>query len=408
MSYIVHRTLYIAHRTSYDYFLIALSLQPAIPHQLYLKIPSSASGIFFNNKVTENDSINPIDLEFLYNGGGVAVGDFNNDGLPDLYFTASTTSNKLYLNKGNLAFEDITEKAGVTGEGRWSNAASVVDINNDGLADIYVCATIKKNPEQRRNLLYINQGLNKEGIPTFKEMAKEYHLADTSLSVHAAFFDYDNDGDLDMYLVTTRLAQRDATQFMNKNTGDTSKNDFDKLFRNDWNDSLKHPVFTDVSAQAGIVHHGYGLGVGIADINKDGWKDIYVTNDFYGSDLLYINNHNGTFTEKLKSIFKHTSQNAMGNDIADINNDGLADIISVDMNPEDNFRKKKNMNGNNYFMYQNMMNGNYMLQYVRNTLQLNQGPVLNAGDSIGEPCFQRYWFFSRCGRNRLELEPVYC
>ncbi|MEP6947891.1 MAG: VCBS repeat-containing protein [Ginsengibacter sp.] len=333
-------------------------------------------------------------MEFLYNGGGVAVGDFNNDGLPDLYFTASTTSNKLYLNKGNLAFEDITEKAGVTGEGRWSNAASVVDINNDGLADIYICATIKKNPEQRRNLLYINQGLNKDGIPTFKEMAKEYHLDDTSLSVHAAFFDYDNDGDLDMYLVTTKLAQRDATQFMNNNTGDTSKNDYDKLFRNDWNDSLKHPVFTDVSAQAGIVHHGYGLGVGIADINKDGWKDIYVTNDFYGSDLLYINNHNGTFTEKLKGICKHTSQNAMGNDIADINNDGLADIISVDMNPEDNFRKKKNMNGNNYFMYQNMMSGHYMLQYVRNTLQLNQGPVLNAGDSIGEPVFSDIGFLA--------------
>jgi enediyne biosynthesis protein E4 len=392
-SYIVHRTSYIVHLTSYIILMAAFTACNTSP-ALFKKIPSSTSGISFNNTITENDSINPIDLEFLYNGGGVAVGDFNNDGLPDLYFTASTTSNKLYLNKGDLAFEDITEKAGVTGEGRWSNAASVVDINNDGLADIYICTTIKKNPEQRRNLLYINQGLNKDGIPTFKEMAKEYHLDDTSLSVHAAFFDYDNDGDLDMYLVTTKLAQRDATQFMNNNTGDTSKNDFDKLFRNDWNDSLKHPVFTDVSAQAGIVHHGYGLGVGIADINKDGWKDVYVTNDFYGSDLLYINNHNGTFTEKLKSICKHTSQNAMGNDIADINNDGLADIISVDMNPEDNFRKKKNMNGNNYFMYQNMMSGHYMLQYVRNTLQLNQGPVLNAGDSIGEPVFSDIGFLA--------------
>jgi hypothetical protein len=361
---------------------------------LFKRIPSSLSGIFFNNRIAENDSINPIDLEFIYNGGGIAAGDFNNDGLPDLYFTASTTSNKLYLNKDNLAFDDITEKAGVTGEGRWSNAASVVDINNDRLADIYVCATIKKNPEQRRNLLYINQGLNKEGIPTFKEMAAEYHLADTSLSVQAAFFDYDNDGDLDMYLVTTKLAQRDAVQFMNRNFRDTSKNDFDKLFRNDWNDTLKHPVFTDVSAQAGIVHHGYGLGVGIADINKDGWKDIYVTNDFFGSDLLYINNHNGTFTEKLKGICKHTSQNAMGNDIADINNDGLADIIAVDMNPEDNFRKKKNMMGNNYFLYQNMMSGNYMLQYVRNTLQLNQGPVLNEGDSIGDPVFSDISFLA--------------
>jgi hypothetical protein len=361
---------------------------------LFKKIPSSESGILFNNRVTENDSINPLDMQYIYNGGGVAVGDFNNDGLPDLYFTASTSSNKLYLNKGHLTFEDITQKAGVTGEGRWSNAASVVDINNDGLADIYVCATVHKNPEQRRNLLYINQGVNKEGIPTFKEMAREYHLDDTSLSVHAAFFDYDNDGDLDMYLVTTRLARRDATQFMNNNVGDTSRDDYDKLFRNDWNDSLKHPVFTDVSAQAGIQHHGYGLGVAIADINNDGWKDIYVTNDFYGSDLMYINNHNGTFTEKLKGILKHTSQNAMGNDIADINNDGLLDIISVDMDPEDNYRKKKNMNGNNYFTYQNMMNGRYMLQYVRNMLQLNQGPVLNAGDSIGEPVFSDIGFLA--------------
>ncbi|MEJ7588233.1 MAG: VCBS repeat-containing protein [Ferruginibacter sp.] len=362
---------------------------------LFQKMDSSHTGITFNNIVTENDSINPIDLEFLYNGGGIAVGDFNNDGLPDLYFTASTTSNKLYLNKGGLAFEDITVKAGVTGEGRWCNAASVVDINNDGLADIYVCATIRKNPDLRKSLFYINQGVNKDGVPTFREMAKEYNLADTSFAVQAAFLDYDNDGDLDMYLVTTRLTQRDATQFVsNNNIGDTSKDDFDKLFRNDWNENLKHPLFTDVSAQAGIAHHGYGLGIGVADIDQDGWKDIYVTNDFYGSDHLYMNNRNGGFNEKLKHLVKHTSQNAMGNDIADINNDGLPDIIAVDMNPEDNFRKKKNMNGNNYYIYQNMIDGKYMLQYVRNTLQLNQGPVLNAGDSIGNPVFSDIGFLA--------------
>ena len=372
-------------------FLISCKNKPT----LFKQIAASQSGITFNNSITESDSVNPIDLEFLYNGGGVAVGDFNNDGLPDLYFTASTTTNKLYLNKGNLSFTDVTLKAGVAGAGRWSNAASVVDINNDGLADIYVCATIKKNPEQRRNLLYINQGVSKEGVPIFKEMAKEYQLADTSLSVHAAFFDYDNDGDLDMYLVTTKLTQRDATQFnMNNNVGDTAKDDYDKLYKNDWDSAAKHPVFTDVSRQAGIAHPGYGLGVAVADINRDGWKDIYVTNDFYGSDLLYINNHNGTFTEKLRSIVKHTSQNAMGNDIADINNDGLADIIAVDMNPEDNYRKKKNMNGNNYFIYQNMTNGLYMLQYVRNTLQLNQGARLNANDSIGEPVFSDISFLA--------------
>ncbi len=371
---------------------------------LFQKVSSDQSGIHFNNTIVENDSINPLDLEFLYNGGGVAVGDFNNDGLPDLYFTASTTSNKLYLNKGGLKFTDITNTSQVTGEGEWSNGASVVDINNDGLEDIYVCTTIKSNPEQRKNLLYINQGLNKDKIPVFKEMAAAYGLSDTSYSVHAAFFDFDNDGDLDMYLVTTKLAKRDAAS-VGGNKKDSSGADIDKLFRNDWSDSLKHPVFTDVSKTAGIIHPGFGLGVAIADINKDGWKDIYVTNDFYGSDLLYINNKNGTFTNKVKSSFKHTSQNAMGNEIADINNDGLADVFAVDMNPEDNYRKKKNMNAANYFIFQNMQYENVELQYVRNTLQLNMGPRLNGNDSIGEPVFSDVSFYTNTAETDWSWNP---
>ena len=372
---------------------------------LFNKVSSSSTGINFNNNIIENDSINIITLEFLYNGAGVAVGDFNKDGLPDLYFTGSLVSNKLYLNKGSLSFTDVTGNAGVSGEGIWSSSASVVDINNDGWPDIYVCATIKKDPEQRRNLFYINQGLNKEGVPIFKEQSKDYGLDDPSLSVQAAFFDYDNDGDLDMYLLTTKLAQRDAIQFMN-NTPDTTKNDVDKLFRNDWNSTKRHPFFTDISKESGILHPGYGLGVNIVDINKDGWKDIYVTNDFYGSDLLYINNHDGTFREKLKTAFKHTSQNAMGNDIADINNDGLADVIAVDMNPADNFRKKKNMGGNNYFLYQNMMNSYFMLQYVRNTLQLNQGPSINGNDSIGLPVFSDISFLAGVAETDWSWNPT--
>lgn len=352
---------------------------------LFVKLSPKVTKIDFVNTIKENDSINPIDMEFLYNGGGVAVGDFNNDSLPDLYFTASTTSNKLYLNQGDLSFKDVTETAKVTGEKRWANAASVIDINNDGLDDIYVTNTIRTNPEERRNLLYINQGLNNDKVPVFKEMAAEYGLADTGLSVHAAFFDYDNDGDLDMYLLTTRLAKRDAAKFTDERKKDSS--DADKLFRNDWNETLKHPVFTDVSREAGIKESGFGLGIAITDINQDGWKDIYITNDFFTSDYLFINNKNGTFTNKIKQMLKHTSQNAMGNDVGDINNDGLQDIIAVDMNPEDNYRKKKNMSGNNYFVYQNMYYGPVMLQYVRNTLQLNMGPVVNAGDSVGEPVF---------------------
>ncbi len=245
--------------------------------------------------------------------------------------------------------------------------------------------------QQRRNLLYINNGKQADNIPRFTEMAEDYGLADTSYSVHAAFFDYDNDGDLDMYLLTTKLAKRSSASFSQVDRSDA---DMDKLFRNDGNAGLNHPHFTDVSAEAGIRHHGFGLGVAIADINKDGWKDIYVTNDFFGSDHMYINNKNGTFSEEVRNYFKHTARNAMGNDIADINNDGLADIISVDMNPEDNYRKKKNMSGNNYYEYQSMLYENLMLQYVRNTLQLNMGPRVNGNDSIGQPIFSDVSFYT--------------
>ncbi len=393
-------------QVTYGCFILLILLSSCSSRPtLFVKLPSEKTGIHFNNAITENDSINPIDLEFLYNGGGVAVGDFNNDGLPDLYFTASTVANKLYLNKGGLQFSDITAASGTGGKGRWCNAASVVDINNDGLPDIYVCATIHKNPAERSNILYVNQGLNKDGIPVFKDMAEEYGLADTSYSVHAAFFDYDNDGDLDMYLVTTRLVKRESASFSN-NTALAQHEDIDKLFRNDWSDSLHHPVFTDVSKEAGIVDNGFGLGVAIADINLDGWKDIYVTNDFFGNDVLYINNKNGTFTNKAKEYLKHTSQNAMGNDICDINNDGLADIITVDMNPEDNYRKKKNMSGVNYYIYQNMVYQNMLLQYVRNTVQLNMGNTTGYDDSLSHPVFGDISFYTGMAETDWSWSPL--
>jgi len=361
---------------------------------LFRQVSSSESGITFNNIVVENDSINPLDMEFLYNGGGVAVGDFNRDGLPDLYFTASQTPNKLYLNQGNLKFKDVTDEAKVTGDNRWCNAASVVDINNDGWPDIYVCASIKKDPALRTNLFYINQGNDKNGVPVFKDMAKEYNLADTGFSVHAAFFDYDNDGDLDMYLVHTKLAQRNSARFDGSGTQEDKQMLNDKLFRNEGSDSLGHPFFRDVSQQAGIHDDGYGLGIAIADLNNDGLQDIYVTNDFFTSDLFYLNNGDGTFTNQIKKSFKHTSQNAMGNDVADINNDGLPDIISVDMNPEDNYRKKKNMSNINYYQYQAMMNGTIMLQYVRNTLQLNNGTIPQDSGKKPIPVFSDIAFYS--------------
>jgi hypothetical protein len=360
---------------------------------LFTGMPSSHTGITFNNKIVESDSINPIDMEYIYNGGGVAIGDFNKDGKPDMYFTASQVQNKMYLNKGNFTFEDITAAAKVDGGGRWCNGASVVDINNDGLDDVYVCATVKTDPSERANLFYINQGNNKEGIPVFKEMAGRYNLADTGYSVHAAFFDFDRDGDLDVYLATSALAQRASTRF-DGGTGENKERLSDKLYRNEGSDSLGHPYFTDVSAAAGIHDDGYALGIGVADINNDGWKDIYVTNDFLSSDLLYINNGDGTFTDKASLCLKHTSQNAMGNDIADINNDGLADIFAVDMNPEDNFRKKKNMSSGNYTTYQYLLNSGLELQYVRNTLQLNNGLVqMDTGKNL-LPSFSDISFYA--------------
>ncbi|OOQ60990.1 VCBS repeat-containing protein [Mucilaginibacter pedocola] len=363
------------------------------PNTLFNKIPASQSGIDFNNTLTENDTINPINMEHMYNGAGVAVGDFNNDGLADLYFTAGMSSNKLYLNKGGLAFKDITTEAGVGTVNKWSNSATVADVNSDGKLDIYVSCTNKDTPEGRRNLLYINQGNNADGIPVFKEMAKAYGLDYSGYSINVAFFDYDNDGDLDMYLVNTKLVNRLATTFGATGIG-KDNNDVDLLYRNDWDAKLNHPVFINVSAEAGIIKRGYGLGIAIVDINLDGWKDVYVSNDYYSGDHLYINNQNGTFTDRSKEYFKHESMNAMGNEFVDINNDGLADEMTLDMNAEDNYRKKKNMAAPTYFSYQNMQREELSLQYVRNTLQLNMGNGLKGNDSVGAPIFGDIGFFA--------------
>jgi ASPIC and UnbV/FG-GAP-like repeat len=373
---------------------------------LFQNISSDHSGIHFNNQIIENDSINPLDMTNIYNGGGVGIGDFNGDGLQDIYFTGNTVSNRLYLNKGDFKFEDITAAAGVDGEGEWCRGVSVVDINNDGWPDIYVCATIKTNPQQRRNLLYINQGPDKNGIPHFKEMAKEYGLGDTLYSTMAAFFDYDNDGDLDMYLTVNEIPKGYNANVFKPIATDGSFPSTGRLYRNDWNDSLKHPVFTDVSKQAGITTEGFGHDVTIADINRDGWKDIYVSNDFIGDDILYINNHDGTFTNKIKSYFKHTSANGMGQDIEDINNDGLADVVELDMNPPDNYRKKMFLNANSYQIYQNSDFFGYQYQYVRNSLQLNQGPRVNSHDSIGDPVFSEISFYSGISETDWSWTPL--
>lgn len=355
--------------------------------KLFQLVSSGHSGIDFNNKIVENDSVNPINLINIYNGGGVGIGDFNNDGLQDIYFTGNMVSNKLYLNKGEMQFEDVTDHAGVGGGGKWCRGVAVVDINNDGWLDMYVCASIHADPEKRKNLLYINQGKDGSGGVTFRESAAAYGLDDTSHTTMASFFDYDNDGDLDVYLVVNEILPRvDPSTFKPKVT-DGSFPSTGRLYRNDPDPALKHPVFTNVTREAGVTIEGYGHGVNVTDINRDGWKDIFVTNDFIANDLLYINNQDGTFTDKAASYFKHTSANGMGQDVIDINNDGLSDIVELDMNPEDNYRKKMMMGPGSYQTFQLNDFYKYQYQYVRNTIQLNQGPRVNANDSIGDPVF---------------------
>ena len=363
-------------------------------HPLFHAVSSQYSGITFNNKIVESDSLNPIDVTNIYNGGGVGVGDFNNDGLQDLYFTGNMVACKLYLNKGGLRFDDITAAAGVSGNNKWCRGVAVVDINNDGWMDMYVCASMDKDPQKRKNLLYINQGLNKNGIPVFKEEAAAYGLDDSTHSIMATFFDYDNDGDLDVYIVVNEILPGVNPSVFKPKITDGTFPSTGRLYRNDMDSSLRHPVFTDVTKQAGVTIEGYGHGATIADINKDGWKDIFVTNDFIANDLLYINNHDGTFTDKAAAYFKHTSANGMGQDVIDINNDGLSDIVELDMNPEDNYRKKMMLGANSYQTFQLNDFFKYQYQYVRNSIQVNEGPRINANDSIGDPVFSETGYFS--------------
>lgn len=322
----------------------------------------SESGIDFNNKIVENDSINVFNFMNIYTGAGTAVGDINNDGLVDVYFSGNMVSGRLYLNKGNMKFEDITEKSGLINN-RWGTGATMVDINQDGFLDIYVCVSGSAQLEERGNMLYINNGDN-----TFTERAAEYGLNDKRQSMHAAFFDYDKDNDLDMYLLVNPAAYEYNVNVSNPRKLDGSSVSNDRLYRNDGNGK-----FTDVSLTSGILVEGYGLGVGISDINNDSWPDIYISNDFVGNDILYINQGDGTFKDELDMYLKHTSYAGMGNDISDIDNNGRPDIMVLDMHPEDNLRQKLIISSTGFDRFNLMLDAGYSPQYTRNTLQLNQG-----------------------------------
>lgn len=329
----------------------------------FTSIPSSHSNISFTNKVTERLYFNFLNYSYIYNGGGVAIGDINNDGLEDIYFTSNQNSNKLYINKGDFIFEDITEKANVKDDDGWSTGVTMVDINNDGWLDIYVCKSGSlKNPKLRQNKLFINQKNN-----SFKEEAAKYGLNQHGFSTQSYFFDYDKDGDLDMYLVNHRADFNNNTTISSNIQRQLTQEDTDHLYRNE------NGKFIDITQQAGVTNKAWGLSASIGDFNNDNWPDIYVANDFLEPDFLYINNRNGTFTNKALEYFNHTSFNSMGSDFADINNDLHQDLIVLDMMAADRKRGKENMASMSTENFNTMVNVGYHHQYMSNMLQLNNG-----------------------------------
>lgn len=339
---------------------------------LFTLLPSSQTNINFTNSLTEGLNTNVLLYEYFYNGGGVAISDVNGDGLQDIYFSANMSENKLYLNKGKMQFEDVTDAAAVAGRsGPWKTGVTMVDINGDRKQDFYVCYSGKLRGEKRVNQLFVNQGNDANGVPHFIEEAQQYGLADSSFSTQAVFFDYDRDNDLDMLLLNHSIERRNtldevAIQKLLKENDHLSGL---KLFNNNENH------FSEITERSGIKSTvlSHGLGAAITDINGDGWPDIYISNDYMEPDFLYINQKNGTFRDSLQASTGHTSFFSMGNDISDINNDALQDILTLDMLPEDNHRQKLLFAPDNYEKVEINVRSGFYYQYMRNMLHLNNG-----------------------------------
>jgi len=337
---------------------------------LFHAMPSNQTDIRFKNLIKETEDFNVLTYGYLYNGGGIAIGDLNNDGLPDIYFTGNMVGSRLYINKGAWKFEEMAKEAGVFAEGFWNTGVTMADVNGDGYLDIYVCRSAFKDRNARRNLLFINNGPSEDsGKITFTEKASHYGVDDFGYSTQASFFDYDRDGDLDLYLLNHSTQEyagfsQITASFKKRKSGSYS----DKLYRND------NGTFKDVSNEAGLISNvlGFGLGVSLSDINNDGWLDIYVGNDYNEQDYLYLNNQDGTFSEKLETYLGHVSLFSMGTDMADINNDGYTDLITLDMLPESNERQKMVLGADNYDKYNLLVQSGFYNQTMRNMLQLNQ------------------------------------
>ncbi len=383
------------NNTSFFFFLLSIFIIISCKKEntLFEKIDSDYSGIEFANTIIEKDTMNILDSEFVFNGGGVAVGDLNNDGLQDIYFTGNQVKNELYLNKGGLKFENITTISKTQkGENVWSFGVNIVDINNDGKLDIYVCNSMSPMPNKRRNLLFINQGNNENKIPIFKEMAAAYGIDDPSHSDNAQFFDFDQDGDLDLFIAVNFIDTQFPNQYMTKLPIEPNR---DILYENVGADSLGHPFYKNISDKVGLKERGYSHSSLINDINNDGLPDIYVANDYLTNDLFYFNQKDSktgknTYQNKIADMFKHQSYSAMGSDIADVNNDGLMDIFTTEMLPYYNKRKKLFLNANSYNHYLMTEQYHYEYQFLRNTLQINRGKA----ETTGLPVFSDLSFFA--------------
>jgi hypothetical protein len=371
-------------------FIFALLLSSCNTRKpLFVLIPHQTSGIEFENALLPTDSLNVLSYEYFYNGASVSVGDFNNDGLSDLFFSGNLVPNKLYLNQGNFKFTDVSAISNIENPGVWHSGSAVADVNDDGLLDIYVCTNVGEDSVDRANFLYINSGLDANGIPVFTNRAQEYGVEEMGFSQNAAFLDYDRDGDLDLYVLTNFVMKRGPANYHPKIIDGSALNN-DRLYRNNGDQT-----FTNVTNEAGIVYEGYGLGLAIADLNLDGWPDIFVGNDYVTNDLVYINNQDGTFTNQAKNTLKHQSRFSMGCDVADINNDGLVDIFSLDMLPRINYRKKTSSGGGvSYRTYVSTERFGYEYQYIRNMMHINNGnaPFSEIGQMMG--IHQTEWSWS--------------
>jgi len=349
-------------------FLAAILFSCSKPTKFELLKPAK-TGIDFENRITVTDSFSVMTYEYIYNGAGVGVGDLNKDGLQDLIFAGNMVSSKVYLNQGNFKFKDITANFPGIDDHQWFSSITVADVNSDGWPDIYMTATGVESKEKNKNRLWINNGAKDGQDPTFTEMAEQYGIEETGQSINAAFFDYDLDGDLDLYVMSNTLNQRMNTNYRKKVTDGSAENN-DQFYRNNGDGT-----FTNVTIEAGIIYEGFGLGLAIADFNKDGYPDIYVSDDFISNDLLYINQGDGTFKNEIARYLSYQTKSSMGNDVSDINNDGYPDIYTMDMFPQDYYKKKQTINGFSYIFYLYDQQYNFEHQYLRNMLHINNGMI---------------------------------